>query len=158
MKKFAVEFKWALRYVFIYLAWILGEKFAGVYDRHIEWYPNTSLAFYLFAFVLYVAAIREKRDTVLGKRMDWRQGCASGFYVAIFAGLLMVFAQVIVHKAIAPEFFPNMIEFNLQRGNANAGSVYNLKSYLFTTVFFTLSIGVVYAAIVALFLRTDQKK
>lgn len=158
MKKFAIEFKWAVRYIFIYLAWVIIEKYAGVYDARIEWYPNTSMAFYVFAFALYYAAVREKRDTFFKKEMHWKQGCTSGFYMAIFAAMLMPLAQVAIHKGIAPEFFPNMIQFNLERGNENAGDVYNLQSYLFTSVFFTLSIGVVYAALVAYFLKTPEKK
>ncbi len=157
MKKFAVEFKWAVRYIFAYLAWIMGEKVLGVYDTHIDWFLLSSLGFYLFGFVLYVLALREKRDTVFQKQMDWKQGCVSGFYLTIFISLLMVLAQVVVHKAIAPEFFPNMIRYNLENGNKKAGEIFNLQSYLYQAVFFTLSIGVLYAAAVAYFLRTRPK-
>ncbi|WP_413614395.1 DUF4199 domain-containing protein [Flavobacterium sp. N1718] len=89
--------------------------------------------------------------------MDWKQGCVSGFYLTIFISLLMVLAQVVVHKAIAPEFFPNMIRYNLEHGNKKAGEIFNLQSYLYQAVFFTLSIGVLYAAAVAYFLCTRPK-
>lgn len=157
MKKFAVEFKWAIRYIFAYLAWIMGEKLLGVYDTHIDWLILSSFGFYVFGFVIYVLALREKREVVFRGAMDWKQGCVSGFYMTIFIAVLMVLAQVIVHKAIAPEFFPNMIRYNLEHGNKNSAEIFNLESYLYQTVFFSLSIGVLFAAIVAYFLRTRPK-
>ncbi len=79
MKKFAVEFKWAVRYIFAYLAWIMGEKVLGVYDTHIDWLLLSSLGFYLFGFVLYVLALREKTRHRLPKANGLETGLCFGF-------------------------------------------------------------------------------
>ena len=68
--------------------------------------------------------------------------------------------QIIFHKAIAPEFFPNMIEYSVSKGNSRevAENYFNLSSYILQSIFGTLSFGVVISAIVALILQTKNKK
>lgn len=158
MKKVGIEIKWAIRYIFIYLAWAFGEKLCGIYDQNLDFYGFSSLLFYLLAFAVYFAAIREKKEEVFHKQMDWKRGCVSGVYLTIFIALLMPLAQISIHKAIAPEFFPNMIAKTGSARKAAATELFNLKSFTMQAVFFTLSIGVVYAATVAYFLQTKPKK
>jgi len=159
MKNFAIEIKWGIRYIFAYLAWIITEKFLGIYDVRIDNYFMSSVLFYVFAFLIYILAINEKKKYFFKNNMDWKQGCVSGIFLSIVIAILMPISQVVIHKAIAPEFFPNMIKHALASSKNKPEVVmdnFNLKAYIYQSVFFALSIGVVYSAIVASFLKTKN--
>jgi hypothetical protein len=161
MNKFAIEIKWGIRYIFVYLAWVFLEKYSGAYDKHIGYYFLFSLGFYLFAFLIYILAIKDKKEHFFSNIMEWKQGCVSGIYLTMVIAVLMPFAQVIIHKAIVPEFFPNMVQHALASKNSKPEAVkayFNLSSYIWQSIFQALSVGVVYAAIVARFLRTRNLK
>ena len=159
MKNFAIEIKWGIRYIFAYLTWVIMEKSIGIYTYKIGDYFFSSLLFYLFAFLIFILAINNKKKHFFNNSMDWKQGCVSGIFLSIVIALLMPVCQVVTHKAIAPEFFPNMIKHTLASGKIKsevANDNYNLKAYIYQSVFFSLSIGVVYAAAVSSFLKTKN--
>lgn len=161
MKTFAIEIKWGIRYIFFYLGWVFLEKYTGAYDQNIGNYFLYSLGFYVFAFLIYVLALKDKKEHFFGNKMEWKQGCISGIFLTVVISLLMPLAQVAIHKAIAPEFFPNMVARALQSKNADAKalqSYFTLSNYIWQSIFMTLSVGFVYAAIVAHFLRTKTAK
>jgi uncharacterized protein DUF4199 len=160
MKKFAIEIKWAIRYIFVYIAWIFLEKYTGAYDAHFENYFLLSFGFYVLAFLIYLMAIKEKKIHYFGNNMDWKQGSISGIYMTVFIAILMPFAQIVIHKSIAPEFFPNMIKRSLANKNANPETIkelYNLTGYIWQTVILTLSVGVIYAAAASRVLRNKDQ-
>lgn len=161
MRKFAFEIKWGIRYIFVYLAWVFLEKYTGTYDQNIDNYFLLSLLFYVFAFLIYLIALKDKKENYYNNIMEWKQGCASGIYLTIVIAILMPLAQIVIHKAIAPEFFPNMIKHSLASKNSNpeaVNSYFNLSGYIWQSIFMALSIGIVYSAIVARFLQPKSLK
>ncbi len=160
MKKFAIEIRWAIRYIFVYIAWIFLEKYSGAYDAHIDNYFLFSFGFYILAFLLYLMAIKEKKTSYFGNNMDWKQGTISGIYMTAFIAILMPFAQIVIHKAIATEFFPNMIKRSLASKNANPEAIrdyFSFPDYITHTIFLTLSIGMIYAAVASRVLRNRKQ-
>jgi hypothetical protein len=157
MKKLGIEFKWAVRFIFIYLAWAMGEKLLGLYDGNTAYFALSSVLFYLFAIVIFIAAMREKKRKIFHDRIHFRQAAVSGIYMAAFIALLVPFAQIIIYKAIAPHFLDSQIAKATAAGNTHAAEMLSLQSIIVQTVFFMLSIGVVYAAIVAYFLQAKDK-
>lgn len=155
MKKFAIEIKWGIRYTFCYLAWAILEKSLGIYDENMRYYILSSFFFYGFAVFIYALVLREKKAHYFNNQMDWKQGCATGLYMTMVIALLMPLTQAALHKVIAPEFFENMI--NASPNKESAQEFFNLKSYMLQSIFFTLSIGLVIAAVVAYFVQTKNK-
>ncbi|KQS53291.1 MULTISPECIES: DUF4199 domain-containing protein [Flavobacterium] len=155
MKKFAIEIKWGIRYIFCYLAWAILEKTLGIYGENMSFYMLSSLLFYIFAGLIYSLALREKKTNYFNGHMDWKQGCATGLYMTIVIALLMPLAQASFHELIAPEFFENMI--NASKDKEAAANYFNLRSYIIQSIFFTLSIGMVISAIVAYFVQTKKQ-
>jgi hypothetical protein len=161
MKKFAIEIKWGIRYIFAYIAWVFLEKYTGVYAENIDNYLLYSLLFYVFAFFIYLLAIKDKKESYFSNDMDWKRGCISGIYLTIVIAILMPFAQIIIHKSIAPEFLPNMMKRALASKNAKPDAIkayFNLSDYIWQSVFLVLSLGVVYSAIASQFLKTKVLK
>lgn len=160
MKKFAIEIKWGIRYFFAYLVWVYIEKMSGYYNEKIGDYLMYSMLFYFIAVFIYVFAIKDKKKNFFNDNMDWKQGCVTGIFITIVIAVLMPLCQIVIHKGMAPEFFPNMIENAVAKGNKieNAKAYFNLSSYIFQGIFSALSFGVVISAIVAYFLQTKSLK
>lgn len=160
MKKFAIEIKWGIRYFFAYLLWVYVEKMSGYYSEKIGDYLLYSLLFYFIAIFIYVLAINDKKKNYFNNNMDWKQGAVTGIFMTIVIAILMPLCQIVIHKGMAPEFFPNMIENSVLKGSKleDAKAYFNLSSYIFQSVFSALSFGVVISAIVAYFLQTKNLK
>ena len=160
MKKFAIEIKWGIRYAFLWILWLFIEKSSGYYDVKISDQALYSLLFTFVTIFVYYVAIKEKKKDFFKDDMSWKQGCVTGIFLTIVMAILTPFCQIIFHKAIAPEFFPNMIEYSISKGNSRetAENYFNLSSSIIQSIFSTLSLGVVISAVVALFLQTKTKK
>jgi hypothetical protein len=160
MNKFAIEIKWGIRYAFLWIFWLYIEKSSGYYEAKISDHALYSLLFTFVTLFVYYVAIKEKKKDFFKDQMTWKQGCTAGIFLTVVIALLTPICQIIFHKAIAPEFFPNMIEYSVSKGNSRetATNYFNLSSYIIQSVFGALSFGVVLAAIVALFLQSKVKK
>ena len=160
MKKFAIEIKWGIRYAFLWILWLFIEKSTGYYEAKIADYVWYSLLFTFVTIFVYYVAIKEKKNDFFKGEMSWKQGCVTGIFLTIVMAILTPVCQIIFHKAIAPEFFPNMIEHSVSIGKSRemAENYFNLTSFTLQNVFSTLSLGVVLSAIVALILQTKPKK
>lgn len=159
MKKFAVEIRWGIRYIFAYIAWAFLEKAMGVYDENLSQLAFYSLGFYAFGLIIYILALTDKKNHVFNGSMDWKQGCVSGVYMSIVIGLLMPVVQLLIHQVIAPELLPNMIKNVVDKGHMTAelaAENYNLTSYMMQGIFFALSIGVLFSALAALIVRNKK--
>lgn len=160
MKKFAIEIKWGIRYFFAYLVWVYVEKISGYYSEKIDDYLAYSMLFYVIAIFIYVLAINDKKKNYFNNQMDWKQGAVTGVFMTIVIAILMPLCQIVMHKGMAPEFFPNMINNTILKGGTreNAEAFFNLSSFIFQSIFSALSFGVVISAIVAYFLQTKNLK
>lgn len=160
MKKFAIEIKWGIRYFFAYLLWVYIEKASGYYSEKIDDYLMYSMLFYFIAIFIYVLAINDKKKNYFHNDMDWKQGAVTGVFMTIVIAILMPLCQIVIHKGMAPEFFPNMIQNTVDKGGKlqNAQAFFNLSSFIFQSIFSALSFGVVISAIVAYFLQTKTLK
>lgn len=160
MKKFAIEIKWGIRYFFAYLVWTYVEKMSGYYNEKIDDYPLYSSLFLFIAIFIYAMAINDKKKNYFNKTMEWKQGVVTGIFMTIVIAILMPLCQIVIHKGMAPEFFPNMIENAVAKGTKieDARAYFNLSSYIFQSIFSALSFGVVISAIVAYFLQTKTLK
>ena len=160
MKKFAIEIKWGIRYAYLWILWLFIEKSSGYYESKISDYALYSMLFTFVTIFVYYVAIKEKKKDFFKDEMSWKQGCVTGIFLTIVMAILTPLCQIIFHKAIAPEFFPNMIEYSVSKGNSKevAENYFNLSSFIIQNIFSTLSLGVVISAVVALFLQTKPKK
>lgn len=160
MKKFAIEIKWGIRYAFLWILWLYAEKKFGYYDTKINDHALYSMLFMVVMLIVYFAAIKEKKVDFFENQMSWKQGVVTGIFLTVVIVLLTPICQIIFHKAIAPEFFPNMIKHAVSNGYSAevAQNYFNLWSYILQSIFGTLSLGVVLSAIVALFLQTKKEK
>lgn len=151
--------KWGIIFTVASLIWDFLEEKMGYFDEKIDQHAYVGLFFFPIAILLYFLALREIRNKSYNGRMTWRQGFGAGILMTLIIGLLTPLAQYIHHNFIAPDFFPKMIQMVTESGKMNlesAQSYFNLRSYIMQSLLFSLSIGVVTAAIMAFITKTAE--
>lgn len=159
MKKFAIEIKWGVIFTFASLLWIFIEKQLGWHDELIAKQPIYTNLFGIVAIIIYVLALLDKRKNFFNGIMTWQQGFVSGMIISVVVAILSPLAQYISLEIISPNYFNNLIAYSVENGRMtqeNAEAYFNLKSYIIQSFFFSLVVGIVTSAIVALFLRTKK--
>ncbi len=160
MKNIKLEFKWAVIFVVMQLIWIILEKSAGLYTVRISKHSLYSNFIAIPAITIYVLALLDKRNYYYNGYMTYVQGLISGLIITALVTLLTPVVQYVVSTGIAPEFFPNMIEYSVSNGRMTkdaAESYFNIKSFILQGLMFTPLMGLTTTLIIALFVRKTPK-
>lgn len=161
MKNIKIEFKWAVIFVVMQLIWIILEKSAGLYTVRISKHSLYSNFVAIPAIAIYVLALLDKRNYYYDGYMTYMQGLVSGLIITVIVTLLTPVVQYVVSAGIAPEFFPNMIEYSVNNGSMTkdaAESYFNMKSFILQGLMFTPVMGIITTLIVTLFIRKTRKE
>lgn len=156
MKKYRTEIKWGVIFAISTLVWMYFEKAMGWHDELIAQQLLYTNLFALVAIVIFVQALKEKRNKDFIGKMSWKQGFISGIIISIVVAILTPLTQYIGSTWIAPNLFPNLIDYMVETGKMTeegATNYFNLKSYMVQGTFGALTMGVVTSAIVAIFLK-----
>jgi NADH:ubiquinone oxidoreductase subunit 3 (subunit A) len=159
INKYRTEIKWGVLFTIISLLWIAFEKLMGWHGPRIDKHANYTNIFAIIAIAVYVFALLDKRANELDGKMTWRQGFISGTIIGIVVAILSPLAQLITHKIISPEYFPNAIEYAVSSGNSTqeqAEQFFNLPYYMMQSAFGAVILGVITGAIVAIFARSKE--
>ena len=88
MKKFEIEFKWALYFTAFNMLWLSLEKYLGWHDELIQFHTFYSLLIILPQVVFFYLAIREKKIQYFKGKITWQQGLLSGGILSILIAAL----------------------------------------------------------------------
>ncbi|MGX7666088.1 DUF4199 domain-containing protein [Flavobacterium pedocola] len=157
MKNFKIEIKWGIIFAVASLVWMCIEKMVGLHDKHIDKQFLYTNIFAVFAILIYVLGLRDKKKHFFNGQMDWKQGFVSGIVITIVVAVLSPLTQVITNTLITPDFFSNAIAYAVEHKKMTqelAEAYFNLSSYIVQGIFGALSMGVVTSAIVAFFLKS----
>ncbi|MTB52010.1 DUF4199 domain-containing protein [Lewinella sp. W8] len=156
MNKYRTELKWALIFTGMMFLWMIGERLTGLHDVHIDKHPIFTNFVAIPAIIIFVLALREKRDKDLDGKMTWMQGFISGLIISVIIAVLSPLMQFITLTYVSPQYFENAIAYSVESGNATqeeAESFFNLNSYLIMGAIGSIFMGMVTSAIVAIFVR-----
>ena len=154
-----MEIKWALVFTAMMLFWHWLEKAVGLHDVHIDKHFIYTNLVAIPAILIYVLALQEKRRNTYGGYMTYREGFTSGIIITIVVAVLSPIVQLIASTLISPEFFPNIINYTVGRGDvsqAGAESLFNLRSYMLQSFTGALAMGLITSALVALFVQRKR--
>lgn len=157
MKNFAIETKWAINYSIAFMLWMIFEKTIGWHDAEIG---NQMLYTNLFAFVgltVYYFAFQDKKKSFYTNSITFRDGFMFGVYLSGLIAIFAIITQFITYSFITPRYFENLIAEvvrNKKQTLEQAQAFFNYKSFLFQSIFSSLSIGIVTGAIIAYFIKT----
>ena len=157
MKKFAIEIKWAIISLIIFLAWMTLEKEMGYHDINIKWQPVFNLLFIFPTFILYVLALLEKKKKYYQDQMSWKQGIISAIIISFIIVFFSPVTQFIIHEFISPNFLENTINYTVISKKltlAEAKEYTTLTSSIWKNISDGLSFGVVIGAIVAYLIQS----
>lgn len=161
MKNYKIEVKWGIIFTLTGLVWMVFEKIMGWHDERIHLHPIYTNLFGFLAVLIFVLALKDKKQNFYNDIMTWREGFISGIFVTIVVALLSPLSQYITVEFISPSFFENMIEYSVENNRmkrSDAESLFNQKSYIIQAVSGALIMGVVTSAIVAWFVKTKKEK
>ena len=82
MKKFSIEFKWAIIANILFLAWMTLEKQLGFHNEKIKWQMAFTLLFFIPSFLIYLLALLDKKKNYYQNNMNWRQGFISAIIIS----------------------------------------------------------------------------
>jgi hypothetical protein len=156
MNKYRTELKWGLIFTAMMLIWMIGENLTGLHDVHIDKHPIFTNLILFPAVLIFVLALREKRDKDLGGKMTWMQGFIAGLLISVVVAALSPLVQYLTHVIISPQYFENAIAYSVESGNATqeeAESFFNLGSYLIQGAVGAIFMGMITSAIVSFFVR-----
>ena len=161
MKSIRIEIKWAFIFIGMSLLWMLLEKLLGLHSTHIDKHMYLTNLFAIPAILVYVLALKDKKKNYYQGQMSYKQGFISGLIITLIVTLFAPLTQWITSTIITPEYFPNVIAHSVETGYHSsleeAEAYFNLKNYMVQSVIGSLIMGVVTAAVVAIFVRTKSK-
>lgn len=159
MKNFQIEFRWALIFSMALLLWMFLEKAIGLHDEYIAKHAIYTNLFAIVAIIIYVLALRNKKQHFFNGSMNWKQGFISGIVLSVFRAAISPLTQYIISTYITPDYFQNVIDYAVENGRMtreNAEGYFNLKSYMLQSAFGALTMGVVTSAVIAFFVKSKN--
>lgn len=156
MRKLRTEIKYAFAFFVMTLLWMCMERLVGLHSTHIDkHYIYTNLVA-IPAILIYVLALREKRNRDYRGIITYRQAFASGLVMTIFITILAPIAQYITSVYITPHFFENIINYSVTNNKQTleqAQAYFNLNNYMKESIIGAPFMGLLTTAIVSLFVR-----
>lgn len=156
MEKFRIEIKWALIFVAMGLLWMVLEKAVGLHSTHIDKHATYTNLVAIPAILIYVLALRDKRNNFYDGKMTYQQGLITGLIITVIVALIAPLSQYITNTVITPEYFPNVIAYAVESGimeQEAAEKYFTLKTYMTQAPIGALIMGAITSAIVAIFMR-----
>jgi len=157
MNKIGIELKWAGIITAFTCLWAVLEQALG----HHKDFGNiliTAFIYYIILTFLWAIAFIDKKKS-LGKGSIWEFKSAFKFGL-ILTGLLTILSpisQYIIYESISPDYFNNMIEYQMAKGRQTRESlelIHNINFAIRQGVMNNLSLGVIYAALYAWVFKT----
>jgi len=159
MKKFKIEFKWAIIMSIAFLVWMMIEKQLGFHDEKLKWQIFFTMLIIFPNFLLYYFGLTDKKKNYYNGEMNWRQGFISGVVLSFIVVIFSPITQFITHELITPNYFDQLIALSVESKRLTldeAKSYFNLTAYIWQNISSGLSFGIVIGAIVAYIIKTKN--
>lgn len=156
MGKYKIEIKWGIIFTIVALLWMVLEKAVGLHDVHIDKHMIYTNFFAIPAIIMYVLGLREKREKFYEGKISWMQAFIAGILISMVVTILSPLSQWITSEIITPDYFTNIIEYSVSQNTMtreDAEKMFNLVSYVKMNFLFSLGMGIVTSAVVALFIK-----
>lgn len=159
--KYKIEVKWTLIFSSSILIWMILEKLFGLHDENIHLHQYLTIIFAIPAVIIYVLALKDKKDNFYSNKITYKQAFFSGLLITILLTVLSPINQWIISFVITPDYFNNVIDYTLETGYfktiEEAKEQFNFKSYAIQSTIWTLLMGIITTAIVSIFIKSKSK-
>lgn len=160
MNKIGIELKWAAFITAFACLWAALENALG-YHKDFSNILITSFIYYVILTFLWAIAFIDKKKS-LGKNAVWefKSVFKFGLFLTGITALLSPIAQYIIYETISPDYFTNIIEYQLKKGRETIEILqqrYNMNFVISLGVRDALSFGVIYSALYAWVFKTKKE-
>ena len=159
MKKFTIEFTWAVIFTLASLLWTVLEKALGFHDEKIGSQLMFSMLFWLVTIPIYHFAIRDKQRNFYHGKANWTQLFLSGVVLSVFAALMCPLAVYITMNVVSPGFAKNASDYfiTVKKMTPEKAEMYvGYRSLVIQGVSSIISVGVIISALAALFNKSSD--
>lgn len=159
MKAIVTEIKWGLFFVVMALAWMVLEKITGLHSTHIHLHQYLTNLFAIPAILVYIYALKEKREKDYQGIMSYKQGFIAGLIITAVVTIISPLTQIITSLVIRPEYFPNVIAAVVEEGKMTqeeAEAYFKLNNYIKQSLIGAAGMGIVTSAVVAIFVKRKK--
>lgn len=159
MNRIGIELKWAAFITAFTCLWAALEHALG-YHKDFSNILITSFIYYVILTFLWAIAFIDKKKS-LGKNAVWefKSAFKFGLFLTGITALLSPIAQYIIYETISPDYFTNIIEYQLKKGRETIEILqqrYNMSFVISLGVRDALSFGVIYSALYAWVFKTKK--
>jgi hypothetical protein len=158
LKKFEIEFKWALYFTAFNMLWLSLEKYLGWHDELIQFHIFYSLLIVFPQIILFYLALREKKLKYYEGNINWQQVFLSGGILSIIIAGLSPATIYYMNTFLSPDFIDLAVErYTMGGGKAvSAREFHSLEAYIKNAILFNVSIGIVISGILGIFMKTKS--
>lgn len=159
MNKIGIELKWAAFITAFTCLWAALEHALG-YHKDFSNIIGIAFVYYIILTFLWAIAFIDKKKS-LGKNAVWefKSAFKFGLFLTGITALLSPIAQYIIYETISPDYFTNIIEYQLKKGRETIEILqqrYNMNFVISLGVRDALSFGVIYSALYAWVFKTKK--
>jgi len=151
MRKFEIEFKWAIYFVLLLLIWFYLEKILGLHDQYVKWEGLFSLLVIIPQAVVYHFALKIKKKAYYKGKITWKQAFFSGAILSLIIAGLSPIVSYTATAVISPDFMENM-----RQQSGHSIDIYSANQFATNMLFSLLSNGIVISAIIAIFIKRKE--
>lgn len=159
MNKIGIELKWAAIITTFTCVWAAMEKSLG-YHKDFSNIIVMAFFYYILLTLLWAVAFIDKKKS-LGKGAIWefKNAFKFGLFLTGLLTILSPIAQYIIYETISPDYFENIIQYQLAKGKQTRESlelIHNLNFTIRQGVMNSLSLGVIFSALYAWVFKTKS--
>lgn len=159
MNKIGIELKWAAIITTFSCVWAAFENQLG-YHKDFSNIIVTAFFYYIILTFLWAIAFIDKKKS-MGKDAIWefKNAFKFGLFLTGILSILSPISQYIMFDVISPDYFNNIIEYQLAKGNQTRESlelIHNMNFSIRQGVMNALSLGVIYSAMYAWVFKTKK--
>lgn len=160
MNKIGIELKWAALITTFTCLWAALENALG-YHKDFSNIIATAFTYYILLTFLWAFAFIDKKKS-LGKNAVWefKSAFKFGLFLTGLLTILSPIAQYIIYENISPDYFNNIIAYQLKKGRQTRESlelIHNMNFTIRQGVMNALSLGVIYSALYAWVFKTKKE-
>lgn len=160
MKNIKLEFKWAVIFILMTLAWMVLEKITGLHGKYIDYHLYLTNLYAIPAIIVMVMGLKDIKSQKYAGQISYLQGLKTGVIISIIIAIFSPGMQWVISYVITPEYFPNVIQRSVEIGYFDtieeAEAQFNFANYAKQSTIAALVMGVLTTAIAMIFIRSKK--
>lgn len=160
MKKFSLEFKWAIIFSLMTLVWIFLERILGFHGDKVDQHATFTNFVAIPSIAIYIFGILEKRRKHFGGKMNYAEGFITGLKITLFVMLLSPLVNYLALVFVSPNYLTNIGTYAVSNNlisQEQADVTFSLTSYILQGLIGAGIMGFLTTTVVAIFTRRLRK-